>query len=109
MKRNEAACNSDLKALDLAENLEKQVTEAITKIKDMDLSKIASTLPRLLLGGGDPFAALGLDPKLFEQVERLTMLNRIARDKCRAFVMEEKASLVDEIENAEVVSDEQSA
>ncbi|MGF1747728.1 hypothetical protein [Vibrio cionasavignyae] len=108
-KRTETACNGDLKALDLAENLEVQVTQAINQIKTMDMSKIASTLPRLLIGGGDPFAALGLDPKLFEQIERLTALNRIARAKCRAYVMDEKAVIADIIENAEVVSDEQSA
>ncbi|MCL9777063.1 MULTISPECIES: hypothetical protein [Vibrio] len=109
MKRTQQACHADLKALDVAENLEIQVTKSIEKIKGMDVSKLTTLLPRLLMGGGNPLEAIGLDPKLFEQVEKLTKLNRVARARCRAYVMDEKSSLCEVVEDAEVSSDEQSA
>ncbi|MCG9628579.1 hypothetical protein L1D34_27595 [Vibrio mediterranei] len=103
-KRTITECETDLHALSIADSLESHVIAAMEKIKNMDALALSSKLPKLLMGGGDPFSILGLDPQLFQTIEALTNLNRKAREKLRGRVIAEKDALLDDIEDAEIVS-----
>lgn len=95
-------CQQAMAALDAADTLNASVEKELSQFKEMDTKSIVSRASKMLMTGNFSLEAFGLSPTLFQQIEQLTKLNNIARDKYRACV---KAN-IEQLEAVEVSADE---
>ncbi len=95
-------CQQAMAALDAADKLNASVEKELSQFKEMDTKGIVSRASKMLMTGNFSLEAFGLSPTLFEQIEQLTKLNNVARDKYRACVQ----ANIEQLNQVEVSADE---
>lgn len=95
-------CQKAIAALDAADTLNASVEKELSQFKELDTNAIIKRASKMLMTGSFDLESFGLSSTLFEQIEQLTKLNNVARDKYRACVLANMAQL----ENVEVSADE---
>ncbi|ASA54428.1 hypothetical protein [Vibrio gazogenes] len=85
--------NRDLNALDAADQLTSVLKAEIDKFKDMNPQKLVKQAMGMLMKGDMSLEALGLPVNLFDQIEQLEKINRVARAKYRARIIADRAML----------------
>ncbi len=95
-------CQQALAALDAADTLNASVEKELSQFKEMDTKGIVSRASKMLMTGNFSLEAFGLNPTLFQQIEQLTKLNNVARDKYRACVK----TNIEQLQAVEVSADE---
>lgn len=95
-------CQQALAALNAADKLNASVEKELSQFKQMDTNGIVKRASKMLMTGNFSLEAFGLNPTLFQQIEQLTKLNNVARDKYRACVV----SNIEQLNQVEVSTDE---
>ena len=99
MKTNTTAQHQrNIDTLDKFEALESKIEAQLNILKELDPSSLAGLLPKVLMGKANPLELLGLDPKLFDNIELLTKFNRAVR-------AEHRAQLVSHMNEADLIED----
>ena len=87
------SCERDLAALNAADMLTASVKKELERLKGIDTKDVMKRVAPMLLTGNITLEALGIPANLFEQIEQLEKINRVAREKLRTRICEDKKAL----------------